>query len=175
MGATANLIAFSCLAAIIVVSTLLAVTSKRILRAATYLLFVLIATAGLYLLLNYHFLAAVQLSVYAGGILILFIFAILLTSPKGDKTVTQDRRRIVQGLTVALAGITITGAVAVKHKFLYATNSNALVGDHEINLKIIGRTLMGTEKYQYLLPFEVLSVLLLACVIGGILIARKRG
>ena len=44
----------------------------------------------------------------------------------------------------------------------------------EINQKVIGTALMGTEKYQYLLPFEVISVLLLACIIGGILIARKR-
>jgi NADH-quinone oxidoreductase subunit J len=47
-------------------------------------------------------------------------------------------------------------------------------GDQEINMQVIGNALMGTEKYQYILPFEVLSLLLLACIIGGILIARKR-
>jgi NADH-quinone oxidoreductase subunit J len=47
-------------------------------------------------------------------------------------------------------------------------------GDREIDMKLIGETLMGTEKYQYLLPFEVLSILLLAAIIGGILIARKK-
>jgi NADH-quinone oxidoreductase subunit J len=49
-----------------------------------------------------------------------------------------------------------------------------MIGDQEISMNLIGHTLMGTEKYQYLLPFEILSVLLLACIIGGILIARKR-
>jgi NADH-quinone oxidoreductase subunit J len=49
-----------------------------------------------------------------------------------------------------------------------------MLGDREINMKVIGHALMGTEKYQYLLPFEILSILLLACIIGGILIARKR-
>jgi NADH-quinone oxidoreductase subunit J len=169
-----NLIIFFFLAAVIIVCAVLAVTSKRILRAATYLLFVLIATAGLYLLLNYHFLAAVQLSVYAGGILILFIFAILLTSPKGDRTAPFDRRHVIMGILTAVAGLAVTGVVTMKHKFLYAVNNPAITGDHEINMKEIGHALMGTGKYQYLLPFEILSILLLACIIGGILIARKR-
>ncbi len=168
-----TLIVFYSLAALIIVSAILAVTSKRILRAATFLLFVLIATAGLYLLLNYHFLAAVQLSVYAGGILILFIFAILLTSPKGDRTEPEDKGKVAMGIIAALSGLIITAIVTVKHIFLYA-DPTTIVGDNEINMKAIGHALMGTGKYQYLLPFEVLSVLLLACIIGGILIARKR-
>ncbi|MDL2251469.1 NADH-quinone oxidoreductase subunit J [Odoribacter sp. OttesenSCG-928-J03] len=170
---SANLIVFYILGALIVGSSILAVTSKRMLRAATFLLFVLIGTAGLYLMLNYHFLAAVQLSVYAGGILILFIFAILLTSPKGDQTEPHDKRRMVIGVLTALAGVAITTIVTLKHQFLYSNNPT-ITGDEEINMKVIGHALMGTEKYQYLLPFEALSILLLACIIGGILIARKR-
>lgn len=173
MGEIANLIVFYALAAVIVVSSLLAVTSRRMLRAATYLLFVLLATAGLYLMLNFHFLAAVQLSVYAGGILILFIFAILLTSARGDRTEPHDGRRVARGAVVAAAGIAITVLATLKHKFLYA--SDELVrGDHEIDMSEIGHALMGTERFQYILPFEVLGILLLACAIGGILIARKR-
>ena len=173
MGELANSIVFYCLAAVIVICSILAVTSRRMLRAATYLLIVLICTAGLYLLLNYHFLAVVQLSVYAGGILILFIFAILLTSSKGDRTEPHDKRRIASGLVTVLAGIAITTWVTVKHKFLYADNP-ALAGDQEINMKEIGHALMGTGKHEYLLSFEALSILLLACAIGAILIARKR-
>jgi NADH-quinone oxidoreductase subunit J len=67
----------------------------------------------------------------------------------------------------------VTTLVTMKHKFLYFNNDTVL-GDQEINMKVIGKALMGTEKYQYLLSFEVLSILLLACIIGGILIARKR-
>ncbi len=169
-----TIITFYSLAALIIVSAILAVTSKRLLRAATFLLFVLIATAGLYLLLNYHFLAAVQLSVYAGGILILFIFAILLTGAKNDRTEPEDKRNVGMGIAAALSGLVITAIVTIKHRFLYADPNPTVVGDHEINMKTIGHALMGTEKYQYLLPFEVLSVLLLACIIGGILIARRR-
>jgi NADH-quinone oxidoreductase subunit J len=169
-----SFIVFYILAAVILISAVLAVTSKRMLRAAAFLLFVLVATAGLYLLLNYHFLAAVQLSVYAGGILVLFIFAILLTSgAKGDHTEQTDKRKALLGILTAVGGIAITGTVLLKHRFLYSSNPT-IEGDQEINMKVIGNALMGTEKYQYLLPFEVLSVLLLACIIGSILIARKR-
>ncbi|MCD7937391.1 MAG: NADH-quinone oxidoreductase subunit J [Tannerellaceae bacterium] len=173
MESIGSLIIFYILGAIIIGSSVMAVTSKKMLRAATYLLFVLISTAGLYLLLNYHFLAAVQLSVYAGGILILFIFAILLTSARGDKTEPHDKRRIITGVVTALAGIVVTTLVTLKHQVLYNGNPT-VTGDQEIPVKEIGFALMGTDKYQYLLPFEALSVLLLVCAIGSILIARKR-
>ena len=171
---TANIVIFYLLAVIIVASSILAVTSKRMLRAATFLFFVLMGTAGLYLLLNYHFLAAVQLSVYAGGILVLFIFAILLTKPMIDQEKeVNDKKKSVLGLITAFAGAVLTIFVTLSFKFNYAANPT-IQGDHEINMKVIGNALMGTEKYQYLLPFEALSILLLTCIIGGILIARKR-
>ena len=83
MSITLDLIVFIVLALFIVASSILAVTTKRILRAATYLLFVLIGTAGIYFQLNYSFLGAVQLLVYAGGITVLYVFSILLTSSEG--------------------------------------------------------------------------------------------
>jgi len=169
-----TIITFYSLSAIIVVSAILAVTSRRIFRAAASLLFVMVGVAGLYLLLNYHFLAAVQLAIYAGGILILFIFAILLTSPKGDVTEPDDKGKVAIGLIAALGGLAVVLVVLAKHVFLYANPNPTLTGDHEINMKVIGSALMGTGKYQYLLPFEVLSVLLLAAIIGGIIIAKKR-
>jgi len=171
---TASLIIFYTLAALIAVSSILAVSSKRMLRAATFLLFSLTGTAGLYLFLNYHFLAVVQLSVYTGGILILFIFAILLTKPVMDnETEVRTKKRTLLGMATALVGLAITTFVTLKFTISYADNPT-ITGDHEINMKVIGHALMGTDKYQYLLPFEALSILLLTCIIGGILIARKR-
>ena len=76
---------FAIFSAIIIVFSVLTVTSRKILRAATFLLFVLIATAGLYFLLHFQFLAAVQLTLYAGGIVVLIIFSILLTSHISQK------------------------------------------------------------------------------------------
>lgn len=85
MEQIANQVIFYLLAAVIVIFSVLTVTTRRILRAATYLLFVLFATAGLYFQLDYHFLGAVQIAIYAGGIVVLFVFSILLTSGLGEK------------------------------------------------------------------------------------------
>ncbi|GHT64341.1 NADH dehydrogenase subunit J [Bacteroidia bacterium] len=168
-----NLIIFACLGVAMLALSIMAITSRSLLRSAVYLLLVLLCTAGFYLFLNYHFLAAVQVSVYAGGVVILFIFAIFLTTSKGEILLKHQTRRYILGLLGIVAGIGLTAFVLFKHQFLYASNTT-MVGDQELSMSLIGQTLMGTGKYQYLLPFEVLSVLLLACIIGGILIARKK-
>jgi NADH-quinone oxidoreductase subunit J len=168
-----NLILFACLGVTMLALSVMAVTSKSLLRSAVYLLLVLICTAGLYLFLNFHFLAAVQISVYAGGVMILFIFAIFLTTSKEEVLSKHQIQRYVLGFLAIVAGIGVTAFILFKHKFLYQSNTS-MMGDQEISMNLIGQTLMGTDKYQYLLPFEVLSVLLLACIIGGILIARKK-
>ena len=82
---TNNQLMFLLFSAVIVVFSLLTVTSRRILRAATFLLFVLVSTSGMYFLLRFNFLAAIQLTLYAGGIVVLIIFSILLTSQVGAK------------------------------------------------------------------------------------------
>ena len=101
----AEQIIFYILAALIAVFSVLAVTSKHIIRSATYLLFVLLGTAGLYILLGYYYLFAVQIAVYAGGVMVLFIFAILLTNRPGEKVKSERKdRRIAAGI-IFLAGI----------------------------------------------------------------------
>jgi NADH-quinone oxidoreductase subunit J len=168
-----NLILFFCLGIAILLLSVLAITTQSLLRSAVYLLLVLVCTAGLYLFLNYHFLAAVQISVYAGGVVILFVFAIFLTTSKKEVLLGYSFKRYIYGALAMVLGIGVTAFALVKHKFLYASEAG-LPGDREIDMKMIGQALLGTEKHQYLLPFEVLSVLLLACIIGGIVIARKR-
>lgn len=160
---------FLFLAAVIVVCSILTVTTKRILRSATYLLFVLFATAGIYFELNYSFLGAVQLTVYAGGIIVLYVFSILLTSSDNQKVEKIKRSKFFAGLISAVVGAAICIFITLTHTFPVSHFSAG-----EIDQKVIGAALMGTGKYQYLLPFEVISVLLLTCIIGGILIARKR-
>jgi len=171
METTISQVIFYALSVIMVVTAMFAVTVKKMLRAATCLLIVLIGTAGLYILLNYHFLATVQLSVYAGGILILFIFAILLTRPQGDNAESNSKSKILAGASAAILGAVVAGCIILKNRFLY---NNDVIGDNEISMMNIGTSLMGTEKYQYLLAFEMLSILLLVCIIGGVVIARKR-
>ncbi len=169
MDITLDLIVFAVLAMFIVVSSVLAVTTKRILRAATYLLFVLFGTAGIYFQLNYSFLGAVQLLIYAGGITVLYVFSILLTSSEGDKAEKLKPGKFAAGLAATLAALGICLFVMLKHKFLAPAFEHG-----ELPVREIGHALMSPEKYGYVLPFEVISVLLLACIIGGIMIARKR-
>jgi NADH-quinone oxidoreductase subunit J len=161
---------FFLLAAVIVLFSILTVTTRRILRSATYLLFVLFATAGIYFQLDYSFLGAVQLTIYAGGIIILYVFSILLTNQQADEKLERLKNsKAVAGLLAAVAGVTITLFLLLAHPF----GPSRLVPG-EVPVKEVGTALMGTGKYQYLLPFEVISILLLACIIGGIMIARKR-
>jgi len=166
----AEQIIFYVLAAIIAGFSVLTVTTRKIIRSATYLLFVLLATAGLYLLVDYHFIAFVQVAVYAGGIMVLFIFSILLTHDPGKEVKFEKPKRIFLSLLAAFAGIAICG-----HIIYFNVNKLFQYVDHgELDMTRIGTMMMGTDKYQYLLPFEAISILLLACIIGGIMIARKR-
>jgi NADH-quinone oxidoreductase subunit J len=166
----AHQIIFFVLALIITVFSIMAVTSKQIIRSATYLLFVLLATAGLYLLLGYNYLFAVQIAVYAGGVMVLFIFAILLTNKPGENLKTElPVRRIVAGIT-AVAGLAFCAHVI----YYNIKKVTVLVEQADLTPQQLGHTMMGTDKYQYLMPFETISILLLACIVGAIMIARKR-
>lgn len=108
---------FAFLAAVIVVFSVMTVTTKRILRAATYLLFVLFATAGIYFQLNYSFLGAVQLLIYAGGVVVLYVFSILLTSSDEEKKTPLRNRRVVAGLAASVAGAVLCIFLLVTHSF----------------------------------------------------------
>ena len=169
MEITLELIVFAVLAIFITVSAVLAVSTRRILRAATYLLFVLFGTAGIYFQLNYSFRGAVQLLIYAGGITVLYVFSILLTSSEGDKAEELKGYKFVAGLAATLAGLGVCLFITLKHHFLPSHFEHG-----ELSVRTIGHALMSSDKYGYVLPFEVISLLLLACIVGGIMIARKR-
>lgn len=157
----------------IVVFSVLTVTTRKILRSATFLLFSLFAAALLYFKLDYQFLGAVQIAVYAGGIVVLFVFSILLTSHPGHNSERLVSRRRVLGCVAALATFVVTGWALLYRcgQAMVSLNPDKCADPtvHEI-----GEALMGSGEYQYLLPFEALSVLLLACIIGGVVVARKR-
>ncbi|WP_106832124.1 NADH-quinone oxidoreductase subunit J family protein [Parabacteroides pacaensis] len=170
MDITLHQIVFFAVALFISVFSVLTVTTGRILRAATYLLFVLFGTAAIYFSLGYTFLGAVQLMIYAGGIVVLYVFSILLTNSDKSINLKIKRTRFWAVLVTVLAGAALVSFITFTHTFTHSL----VPSGRELGMKVIGNTLMGTGKYQYILPFEVISVLLLACIIGGILIARKR-
>ena len=170
MGSTLETVVFYFLAAFITVFSILTVTTHRMVRSATYLLFVLFGTAGIYFLLGYTFLGSVQIMVYAGGIVVLYVFSILLTSGEGDVIEKLKRSRFLAGLGATVGGAIIVVFITLKHKFIATTDVEPL----EVNIKTIGHHMLSGDKYGYLLPFEAVSILLLACIVGGLLIARKR-
>lgn len=175
MDSVGNIIVYFIVAIAVVVFSVMAVTSKRILRSATYLLFVLLATSVFYFQLGYQFLGAVQIAVYAGGIMVLFVFSILLTHKPDDKSGTIDSHRRAWGILAS-----VVGTVVLLFALFYmplpheACLMQVLAGGPDITMHDIGEAFIGTNRFQYLLPFEAISVLLLACIIGGVVIARKR-
>lgn len=163
-------IVFYIVGACIIACSILAVTTGKILRAATYLLFVLLGTGAIYGILGYTFLSAVQLMVYAGGIVVLYVFSILLTQSDKNMKYKINRAKLISVLLTIVIGAALV-------LFLVMTNGfalNLIPQGVELPVEKNGHALIGTGKYQFVLPFEVVSVLLLACMIGAILIARKQ-
>lgn len=171
----ANIIMFCILAVVILGAAIMSVTTTRIMRSATYLLIVLFGVAGLYFLLDYTFLGAAQIAVYAGGVTMLFIFAIQLVNKRALAGAVEKlkAKSIVRGLLLSLVGLAVVLGVLAKNGLLYYSLSCLGEQGGELSMDVIGNTLMGADKYQYVLPFEFISVFLLACIIGGIVISRK--
>ena len=111
-------IMFYLLAGMILVFSVLTVTSRKILRAAVYLLFVLISTAAIYFMLEYTFLAAVQLTVYAGGIVVLIIFSVLLTSHISEKAIMADRKQSLLSALSVDTGTLLTLLTILRFTFV---------------------------------------------------------
>lgn len=170
-------IMFVILAVFIVLSSLATVLTKSIVRAATYLLFVLLGTAGLYFLMGYTFLGAVQVMVYAGGIIVLYVFSILLTSGRQETLSRNTVAKVIGSAGLALAGFGVFLFMLLKQNLF--KNVAVLgaptepVGETTNSINSIGHVLLSSGTDGYLLPFESVSVLLLACIVAGLLIARK--
>jgi NADH-quinone oxidoreductase subunit J len=154
----------------IIVFSVLTVTSRKILRAAVYLLFVLVSTAGLYFMLNYQFLAAVQLTLYAGGIVVLIIFSILLTSHINQRFEPIGWKKSLFSALAVIAGAFFSIITILDYKF-----SATAEAAKEVDMHLIGKSLLSVGNDGYVLPFEVISVLLIAAMVAAIVIAKKGG
>jgi NADH-quinone oxidoreductase subunit J len=167
---TSNQLMFVLFAAMIVVFSILTVTSRKILRAAIYLLFVLVSTSGLYFMLNYQFMAAVQLTLYAGGIVVLIIFSILLTSHISQKFESVGWKKSFFSAIAAAAGAILAIITILDYNFSATARAAS-----EVNMKVIGKSLLSTGYDGYVLPFEVISILLIAAMVAAIVVAKKGG
>lgn len=151
---------------IIATSAIWVVVSPNLVHSAVSLLFTLFGIAGLYVFLFADFLAATQVVIYVGGILVLIIFGVMLTN-KIDKPVIESvsSNKII-GVLISSFIFTILSIIVIQTKWPIIENSSP--GPSTVEL--IGKLILG----KYLLPFELVSILLLAALVGAALLARKK-
>ncbi len=159
-------------AAIIVVSSLLMILKKNPVHSALLLVLTFFCLAGVYLLLHAQFIAAVQVIVYAGAIMVLFLFVIMLLSL--EREVTSPGGHGVQKVSAAVLTVLLAVALGSLMKVQLFTGEK---GDYPIeriealgNSEIIGKLLFT----DFLLPFEITSVLLLAAIVGAVILAKRK-
>lgn len=171
---SASAVVFYILSFFILATGLLAVTSRKIFRSAIWLLFSLTGIAGLYFWLQMEFVAAVQVVVYVGGIVVLIIFSIFLTQQSGKDLPAPLRSRAIFSVLAVCAGFVLTCVLLRGYVFVPAGHSGiAGTGVVDASVGNIGAQMLSTSEHGYVLPFEVISILLLAAMIGCIVIAMK--
>ena len=157
-------------AALLVVTSLLVVLHKNPVTSALFLVLAFCSLAGIYLLLHAEFLGMVQIVVYAGAIMVLFLFVIMYLNLQHDveRGVHIAVRRGVGWL--AGAALLLTGATLMTREWSLGPANDSVPGAAGGNVASIGRLLYS----RYLFPFEITSILLLVAMIGVIVIARGR-
>jgi NADH-quinone oxidoreductase subunit J len=160
---TGEVVGFWCLSALLVSSALAVVLTKNLFHSVLWLALALTGTAGVFLLLDAEFLAAVQLLLYAGGIVTVVVFAIVVTEKLVGERISQTSRRITSGAvtSAALAWLIVS---AVMERPL-ATGRRPMAVDLTQD---IGETVLT----RFVLPFELLAVLMLAGLLSAIYFAR---
>lgn len=159
-------IIFYVLALMMIVFAITAVSSRKMLRSVIYLLFVLTGVAGIFFLIDYNFLAAIQLTVYAGGIIVLIIFSVLLVHHIELKLeMAKPTRQVITAIACLLG-------IAVFLTTIYSYQFNVVENNYTTTTAQIGSKLLSFDAGGFILPFEVISVVLLAAMIGAIVIAK---
>lgn len=164
---TLQQVLFIVLGAVTLGAALMVVTRRNVLRAALFLILSFLGVAGLYVLLEAPFLAAVQLFIYTGCIAILITFAIMLTNNLMTPDLPGANRQWWAAATVTLALFGVVGWMIWSYD--WAATTGAVPDD---GLLILGTTLVDPE--GLLLPFGVASVLLLTAIIGAATLAREQ-
>ncbi|MBY0481238.1 MAG: NADH-quinone oxidoreductase subunit J [Chitinophagaceae bacterium] len=166
---SASSIIFYIIAAFILATGILAVTTRKIFRASIWLLFSLIGVASLYFWMQLEFLAAVQIIVYVGGIVVLIIFSIFLTIKSGEEMPKPILMRSIFSALAVIFGTAFMVRLISQYNFKAGSE-----GTFVLRINDIGTQMLDTKNYGYLLPFELISILLLAAMIGCIVIAIKQ-
>jgi NADH-quinone oxidoreductase subunit J len=156
-------IAFWSLAVVLVGSALAVVLSKNLFHSVLWLALALTGTAGVFLLLEAEFLAAVQLLLYAGGIVTIVVFAIVVTERLVGERITQTNRRITAGAIISIALIAL---------IVNAVSRQSLPTTTQPGAADLTRSLGASVLTTFVLPFELLGVLMLAAMLGAVYFAR---
>ncbi len=159
----AEAVAFACLSVLLVGSALAVVLSKNLFHAVLWLALALTGTAGVFLLLEAEFLAAVQLLLYAGGVITIMVFAIVVTERLVGERITQTNRRITGG-AIASAAVLLLIVAAVTQRPL-AIAREPITADLT---RAIGEGVLT----RFVLPFELLALLMVAALLSAIYFAR---
>ena len=166
-GSTVTDVLFYVFAALTLLCGVLVVAnpfSRNPVTSAMFLVLTIISMAGLFVLLHAFFLAAVQILVYAGAVIVLFLFVIMLLDLK------EEQRRKIKTYGIVAGLISVGTIAAIFFKSLRATNLNAHPSPTaEGDTALLGKLLFT----QYTLPFEVVSILLLVAMVGVILLSKK--
>jgi NADH-quinone oxidoreductase subunit J len=163
---------FFLFASVAIASAIMMIVHRNPIYCALFLIVTLFALAGLYVLQNAPFIAAVHIIVYAGAIMVLFLFVIMLLNIKSD--IAKERpNRLLQFLGILLASIFfIELAFFVRTG---STNSSTVASVVESQNQIGSTKVIGNLLFtEYLLPFEIASVLLLAAIIGSVILAKLK-
>ena len=148
-----------------VVFAILSVISRDIFHCAVYLAMTLLSVSGIYFYLHAEFLGVVQILVYVGGIMTLFIFAIKLTAKIGDKSIQQVNTQFVPSALASLILFYLFCRIIGSHPWMRTQSLDTV-----ISLNEVGKSLITF----YALPFEFISLLLLAAMVGAIVIGKVK-
>ncbi len=158
--------AFTVMAVVGSLAAIRVVTAKNVVHAALYLVVTLLAVGGVYLVLAAEFVAWVQILIYVGAIVILFLFGLMLTKAPIGRDALDNQQRVV-ALIVAL-GVLGGLVFLLNGAFAWDEPANKIATGHTDTLAV------GTSMFtSYVLPFEAISFLLLAALIGAVVLARK--
>jgi NADH-quinone oxidoreductase subunit J len=166
---TLNKILFCFFSLLAVGSAILMVTRRNIVHAAVFLITTLLATAGIFLLLQAEFLFIVQVILYVGGIMVLFVFVIMLVNLDVSMRLVQfNRQWLVAGVLSVMLAAQVLFAIWAGRASLRLPAMQANISPK--NTEAIADALFS----KYMLPFEIASILLLVAMIGAVVMAKRR-
>lgn len=162
--------AFFILSALALASGILVITRRNVVHSVIWLIVSLFSVAGIFLLLQAEFLFAVQIILYVGGIMVLFLFAVMLVNVEASMKEARFNRQWALALGTALLLLAELGygLYSARHGFRFAQASTAAVPAS--NTQMIGSALYA----NYMLPVEIASVLLLVAMVGAVMMTKRK-